>query len=40
MYGGARLKVWQVVALGVAWVILGAVLDQAIDWDAQPKLLT
>ena len=34
MYGGARLKVWQVVVLGVLWVILGIVLDQAIDWDA------
>jgi hypothetical protein len=34
MYGGARLTVWQVVALGVGWVILGVVLDLAIDWDA------
>ena len=33
MYGGARLKVWQVVVLGVLWVMLGIVLDQAIDWD-------
>jgi hypothetical protein len=33
VYAGARLKVWQVVVLGVGWVILGIVLDQAIDWD-------
>lgn len=34
MYGGARLKVWQVVVLGCLWVTLGVVLDRAIDWDA------
>lgn len=34
MYGGARLKVWQVVVLGALWVALGVVLDLAIDWDA------
>ncbi len=34
MYGGARLKVWQVVVIGCLWVALGVVLDLAIDWEA------
>jgi hypothetical protein len=38
VYGGARLKVWQVVVLGVLWVLLGIVLDQAIDWDT-PRIV-
>lgn len=33
MYGGARLKVWQVVILGALWIALGILLDQTIDWD-------
>lgn len=33
MYGGARLKVWQVIVLGALWIALGIILDQTIDWD-------
>jgi hypothetical protein len=33
VYGGARLKVWQVIVLGALWIALGIILDQAIDWD-------
>jgi hypothetical protein len=33
VYGGARLKVWQVVVLGALWIALGVILDQTIDWD-------
>ncbi|MBL9019519.1 MAG: hypothetical protein JNL83_35345 [Myxococcales bacterium] len=34
MYGGARLKVWQVVVLGALWMALGVVLHLAIEWDS------
>ena len=34
MYGGAKLKVWQVIVLGALWIALGIILDQAIDWDS------
>jgi hypothetical protein len=34
MYGGAKLKVWQVVVLGALWIALGIVLDQSVEWDA------
>jgi len=34
VYGGAKLKVWQVVVLGALWIALGIILDQTIDWDS------
>ena len=34
MYGGAKLKVWQVIVLGALWMLLGVILHLAIDWDS------
>ena len=34
MYGGAKLKVWQVIFLGAAWIALGILLDQTFDWSS------
>jgi hypothetical protein len=34
VYGGARLRLWQVVVLGGLWIVAGLALHLAVDWDA------